>query len=500
MEYIINKLRGSFVVPFPPQVEKIKGKGFLYNGNEYIHHGTLRHENTAFLRLVWKQKLVILASFLILSIFLFVNWYETVILLLGLLISLYFINLLFDLFLIYCSYAKESEIRISDEEIQQLQRTIWPMYTIFCPLYKESSVVPQFVRAMSKLDYPPQKLQVLLILEEDDVETQQDIKKISLPKNFQIVIVPNSLPKTKPKALNYALQFAKGIYVVIYDAEDIPETRQLKKAVVVFEKSDEKIICIQAKLNFYNPRDNILTRVFTAEYSLWFDLILTGLQSINAPIPLGGTSNHFRKKNLRAIKGWDSFNVTEDCDLGMRLVKHGYKTAIINSTTHEEANSEIMNWFGQRSRWIKGYIQTYLVHMRRPKEFMRNWHEPHLITFQLIIGGKILSMFVNPLLWIITISYFAFRPFLGEKIEYFFPASILYPAVFCAVVGNFLYFYYYMIGCAKRGYYDIMKYVLLIPLYWLMMSIATWNAVFGILVRPHHWFKTKHGLSLKTSI
>lgn len=308
--------------------------------------------------------------------------------------------------------------------------------------------------------------------------------------------MPHSFPKTKPKACNYGLTKATGEYTVIYDAEDIPDTQQLKKAVLAFRQSDPKIICIQAKLNFYNPHQNLLTRVFTAEYSLWFDLVLTGLQSIHAPIPLGGTSNHFRTNDLAKLKGWDSFNVTEDADLGMRLVKHGYRTAVIQSLTLEEANSSLKNWFGQRTRWIKGYIQTYLLHMRDPRGFIQTWREPHFLTFQLIIGGKVMSMFINPLMWIITVCYFVFRPQIGSFVDSFFPAPVLYMGIFSLLLGNFLYVYYYMVGCVKHGHDELVKYIWLVPFYWLAMSAAAWIAVYQFMVNPHHWSKTKHGLHL----
>src|SRR5258706_1512248 len=204
----------------------------------------------------------------------------------------------------------------------------------------------------------------MLLLEKDDKETIKQINSTYLPSYFDIVIVPKSQPKTKPKALNYGLRVAKGEFVVIYDAEDIPDPMQLKKAVVAFNKAKKDVICIQAKLGFYNSNQNILTKLFTIEYCLWFDLVLTGLQSIHAPIALGGTSNHFRRKDIIMLKKWDPFNVTEDADLGMRIVKNGFSTAIINSYTMEEANSQLINWFRQRSRWIKGYLQTYFVHMR----------------------------------------------------------------------------------------------------------------------------------------
>jgi cellulose synthase/poly-beta-1,6-N-acetylglucosamine synthase-like glycosyltransferase len=183
------------------------------------------------------------------------------------------------------------------------------------------------------------------------------------------------------------------------------------------------------------------------EYSLWFDLILTGLQSVNAPIPLGGTSNHFRKSVLQKMGGWDAFNVTEDCDLGMRLSKAGYKTAILDSTTYEEANSDLKNWVNQRTRWIQGYIQTLLVHMRDMKSFWVSGNKSHLPWFLIIVGGKVLSLYINPLMWIITISYFAFHSVAGSFIESLYPSIIFYMAILSLTVGNFIYLYNYMIGC-----------------------------------------------------
>ena len=485
------------IVPFHPETQKVKGKGFHYKGMEFISHTDLPHNESAFHRLSLLQ--VSFLSFLVTLLIsgIINNWHATFTGIIAILTFLYFSDLLFNFFLIYRSFSKPPEIQIADEEIAKVKNNEWPTYTIFCPLYKEWDVLPQFVTAMSRLDYPKEKLQVLLLLEEDDVETIKRAKAYKLPACFQVVVIPQSRPKTKPKALNYGLTYATGEYAVTYDAEDIPDPKQLKKAILAFKKADDRTVCIQAKLNFYNPHQNILTRVFTAEYSLWFDLVLVGLQSIHAPIPLGGTSNHFRTRDLHDLKGWDAFNVTEDCDLGMRLVKHGFRTAVINSMTLEEANSDLKNWFRQRTRWIKGYIQTYLVHMRNPKHFMRDWKEPHVVTFQLVVGGKVLSMFINPVMWTITVSYFAFRPILGTFIESFFPAPVLYMGVFSLLFGNFLYMYYYMIGCAKREYDDIIKYVFLVPFYWLAMSMAAWRAVYKIIRDPHYWAKTNHGLHIK---
>lgn len=487
---------------FTPEEELAAGghKGFKYNGKSFVPHNELHHKHTALYRLSIGQKFFFVALGLGLLTALIINWYITLIVIIAALTVLYFTDLLFNLYLIFRSFSESPEIVVTPEEITlaDSQRE-WPMYSIFCPLYKEWNVLPQFVTAISKMDYPKDKLQVMLLLEEDDQETIDKARSFNLPHYFDIVVVPHSLPKTKPKACNYGLKKAKGEYIVIYDAEDVPDPFQLKKAILAFERVPENVVCIQAKLNFYNPHQNILTRLFTAEYSLWFDLVLTGLQSISAPIPLGGTSNHFKTKDLLILKGWDSFNVTEDCDLGIRLVKHGYKTALIDSTTLEEANSDASNWFWQRSRWIKGYMQSYLVHMRRPQEFIKNWREPHVLTFQLVVGGKVLSMLINPFMWIITLTYFLFRPIVGPTIESFYPPLILYMGTICLILGNFLYMYYYMIGCSKREHDDLIKYSLLVPFYWLAMSAAAYVAIWKLIVAPHHWSKTKHGLHLNHS-
>ena len=198
-------------------------------------------------------------------------------------------------------------------------RSTWPTYTVLCPVFREAAVLPQFVAAMQQLDYPVDRLQILLLLEQDDDTTLVAAREANLPPHFEIIIVPKSFPRTKPKACNYGLARASGQFCVIFDAEDVPETDQLMKAALAFSIAPGNMACYQAPLNFYNPRQNTLTRLFTAEYSLWFDLTLVGLQRLAGPIPLGGTSNHFRTDILRGLGGWDSFNVTEDCDLGIRL-------------------------------------------------------------------------------------------------------------------------------------------------------------------------------------
>ncbi|MBA3723687.1 MAG: glycosyltransferase [Candidatus Levybacteria bacterium] len=481
---------------FSIEQEKIEGKGFHYKGKKFVPHTSLHWKNTALVRFSLLQfvVLIILVTAYIYTIT--TNWHTTLIVTVSALTIFYFIDLLFNLFLMIRSFTVNPEIKIANKHIAALHAYQLPIYVVLCPLYKEWEILPQFVKAIQALDYPKDRLKAVLLLEEDDKETIERANKQNLPEYFSILVVPHSFPKTKPKALNYALGKVKGDVAVIYDAEDVPDPQQLKKVLIAFHTLPRDIVCIQAKLNFYNPNQNILTRLFSVEYSLWFDLILPGLQSINAPIPLGGTSNHFRISDLQKLNGWDPFNVTEDADLGMRLFKNGYKTAILDSTTLEEANSDLMNWFQQRSRWIKGYMQTYLVHMRGMDSYFLNPLNPHILTFQIIIGGKVLSMFVNPFMWILTLVYFAFRGQSGAFIESLFPSFIFYLGIICLFAGNFLYIYFYMMGALKRRQWSLILVSFLAPVYWLMISISAIIALIDLIQRPHMWRKTKHGLHL----
>jgi cellulose synthase/poly-beta-1,6-N-acetylglucosamine synthase-like glycosyltransferase len=405
--------------------------------------------------------------------------------------SLFYLSTsLYKFKLTYDALGHQYEVAVSDEEIAALDERDLPMYTILVPLYREAAVVPRLVRGVGQLDYPKTKLDVRLLCEEDDDETVPAILAMDLPPHFKLVVVPDAQPKTKPKACNYGLLQADGKYVVIFDAEDRPDPDQLKKVVIAFEKVDPSVTCIQAKLNYFNSGQNLLTRWFTTEYSMHFDLLLPGLDAQDVPIPLGGTSNHFITDRLIDLAAWDPFNVTEDADLGIRLHKAGYTTAMIDSTTLEEANSELNNWIRQRSRWIKGYIQTWLVHMRHPFRMLRQIGFKSWLSFQLVIGGTFIFL-LNPIFWGLTTLFFFTESGLIREL---FPSFIFYAAAFQLFIGNFVFMYLNVAGSVQRGYFDLAKYALLSPLYWGLMSIAAWKGFLQLFYRPFYWEKTVHGL------
>ena len=370
----------------------------------------------------------------------------------------------------------------------------WPFYSILVPMYKEPETIPQMVAGLKALDYPPEQLDIQLLLEADDAQTLAAARAQQLPPQFRITEIPPSFPRTKPKACNIGLALARGRYLVIYDAEDRPEPDQLKKAVMAFERSPANVVCIQSCLNYYNPRFNLLTRWFAAEYSAWFDLCLPGLAALRTVIPLGGTSNHFNTQVLQELLGWDAYNVTEDCDLGVRLARAGYETRMVATTTWEEACCDPHFWIRQRTRWQKGYIQTYLVHMRRPLVLLRELGWRNFLHFNLLIGGSIFSALINPVFWIMALVWFVFRP---AGVEALFPGWVFAMSAFCLFAGNFIFVYINLLGCYRRRYDGLMWANLLTPIYWAMMSISGWRAFLQFFSNPFHWEKTRHGLSSK---
>ncbi|HLW02769.1 MAG TPA: glycosyltransferase [Ktedonobacterales bacterium] len=405
-------------------------------------------------------------------------------------------DLLLSFLLAVRTLSQPAEEHIDDTLVHALTEADWPRYTILCPLYKETAILPQFVQSMQAIDYPPDKLQILLLTEENDHQMRQAIEAMRLPAHFTTLTVPAGTPQTKPRACNFGLLHTTGAYVVIYDAEDIPDPLQLKKAVLTFAHHGPDLACVQGKLNFYNPEQNLLTRWFTAEYSSWFDLMLPALQQGRLPLPLGGTSNHFRTEILQALGAWDAFNVTEDCDLGLRLTRYRLRTVVLDSTTYEEANPRLKNWLRQRSRWIKGYMQSYLIHMRRPWRYFHKRRLREFFWLQILLGGKTAVLFINPLMWLLTLAYILAHAVVGGIYRMLFPAPVFYMGVLCLVFGNFFYVYTYLIGCLKRHQHSLVKWALFIPIYWALMSISAFMALYQLIFKPHYWEKTQHGFNL----
>lgn len=391
---------------------------------------------------------------------------------------------------------QRTDANVLRSEIEKLRGEDLPAFTVLVPMFREPEVLPILANALRRLDYPQAKLDIKLVLEEGDDQTIEAAKALGLEGIFEIVRVPSSHPQTKPKACNYALRYARGDYLVIYDAEDKPEPDQLKKVVATFRKSGPEVACVQCRLNYFNAEENWLTRLFTLDYSLWFDMMLPGLQRLGIPIPLGGTSNHFRLDVLRELRAWDPFNVTEDADLGIRMTQKGYRVAVIDSTTYEEANVSQWNWIRQRSRWIKGYMQTFLVHTRRPVHLVRSTGLLGTLGFVFFIGGTMLSGLLNPVFWAIFAFWAMTRT---SGFDTIFPPVLLYMSLFNLIAGNGLFIYLMLIAPFRRRWLRLTPFGLTVGWYWVLMSIAAWKGLWQLVTRPFYWEKTHHGLSKFTA-
>jgi cellulose synthase/poly-beta-1,6-N-acetylglucosamine synthase-like glycosyltransferase len=387
--------------------------------------------------------------------------------------------------------AWETVEQVTHDEVAALDDAELPVYTILVPVYKEAGIVGLLMRNLADLDYPREKLEILLLLEEDDPETLAAALAAAPPDLVRIVVVPHSLPKTKPRACNVGLAFARGEYVVIYDAEDRPDADQLKKSIIAFRKGGDDLVCVQAALNYFNAKENLLTRMFTLEYSSWFDYTLAGLDRMRLPIPLGGTSNHFRTDMLRDLGGWDPYNVTEDADLGIRASARGHRVAVVNSTTYEEANMAVGNWIRQRSRWIKGYMQTVLVHTRHPWQLLRAVGPRQAAGFGLLIGGTPLMFLATPWLYGIFVVQLIWPGVLVPAL----PEWLVMVSLGNLLLGNGVIIYLSLLAGFKRRTYGLVPFALFSPVYWLLHSIAAYKGAWQLVTKPFYWEKTNHGLS-----
>ncbi|MEO9540680.1 MAG: glycosyltransferase family 2 protein [Lentilitoribacter sp.] len=368
-----------------------------------------------------------------------------------------------------------------------------PKYTILIALYKEEQVAQQLIKAMSRLKWPKSKLDIKLICEDEDISTITALIDVNPGPQFEIIRVPYLRPKTKPKALQYAMVAAKGEFVAVYDAEDRPHPDQLLEAYREFERHGEYLACLQAPLVMTNADRGWLPGLFSLEYSSLFRRLIPLLSHFGLPIPLGGTSNHFRKSALLEVGGWDPCNVTEDVDLGIRLYKQGYYTGLLKRPTLETAPTKINVWIKQRTRWLKGWMQTWLVFMRHPLQQLANGGIFSFIIMQILIGGLLIASLAHP--FVIFFIALTINEILSNT---FFEASILEICLFYLDIFNIVAGYLIFVRVGMSSLISAQKkmikkhWLFFTPLYWLLMSVAGWRALSQLPLRSQFWEKTPH--------
>lgn len=375
--------------------------------------------------------------------------------------------------------------RIPDHEL--------PVYSVVAGLYKEAKSVGKLIGFLRAMDYPPEKLQIILALEPDDLATRAAVARLGPTPNLQIVLAPNAGPRTKPKALNYALPFVRGSVVAVYDAEDEPEPDQLRNALQAFQTHGPDVACVQASLCINNGDDGWLARTFTAEYAGQFDVFLQGASRLKLPLPLGGSSNHFRTDVLRASGAWDAYNVTEDADLGLRLARLGWHSVMFPSTTREEAPAFLMPWLRQRTRWMKGWMQTWAVHMRAPRQLYRDIGWRGFVSINLLVGGNVVGALAYPcLLGVLAFNTAQYAAGNRTTLLQHWPDDLHLAA---AMSGLVVAFATGLAGLRRRRLLRHAWVLALTPLYWLALSAAAWRALWQFVFNRYHWEKTEHGLA-----
>jgi cellulose synthase/poly-beta-1,6-N-acetylglucosamine synthase-like glycosyltransferase len=390
-------------------------------------------------------------------------------------------------------FTSPSLVQISDAEALAVPDEELPFYTVLLPVFNEPTIMQNLITGVGQLDYPRDRLEVLLLIEEDDFATQMAVADIQL-QSIRVVLVPPGGPRTKPKACNYGMSLAdpRGEMMTIYDAEDIPEPLQLRRAVVALRRAPSDVGCVQSRLGYFNEKQNLLTRWFALEYDQWFGVVLPAVQDARCVVPLGGTSNHMPTRVWREVGGWDEFNVTEDADLGVRLARYGYRTIILDSVTLEEANSDVINWVRQRSRWYKGYLQTMMVHLRHPLELRREIGTKAILRLIAMTGAVPLGNAFNLLFWFALLCWIAGRP---PFVSFLFPPFTYYLCLTLFVVVAPMAVFVGLVVSFAQGKPYLWWAALLVPFYWLLQSVAAIKAIYQLVFRPFFWEKTVHGLS-----
>ena len=366
-----------------------------------------------------------------------------------------------------------------------------PVYSVVAALYREARVVRKLVKALDAIDYPRAKLDIKLVIERRDRETLAAIASLGLPARYDVIVAPPGRPSTKPRALNIALPALRGDFVVVYDAEDEPDPDQLRLAAAHFA-GDPGLDCLQARLTIDNAEDSWISKLFAIEYAALFDLINPGLAALGLPIALGGTSNHFRTRTLRRVGGWDAWNVAEDADLGIRLASEGARVGALPSDTREEAPNELGAWFRQRVRWQKGWMQTLIVHSRHPVKFVGALGPARALAAAALIGGSIFGGLFGPALLIEALR----RAFCGDLAGASAQRVAGDVAIYTLMASGLMTMLVpALVAMRSRGMATRDGALALAPIYYLLVSAASWVALFDLAIRPFHWAKTEHGRS-----
>lgn len=367
-----------------------------------------------------------------------------------------------------------------------------PRVSVMVPLLHEQDIAGALIKRLEKLTYPKSLLDIVLVLEATDEVTRATLARTVLPSWITVIEVPDADGlTTKPRALNYALDFCRGSIIGVWDAEDAPEPDQIEKVVTRFNEAPENVVCLQGILDYYNPKENWISRCFTIEYATWWRLILPGIAKLGLVLPLGGTTLFFKREPLEKLGRWDAHNVTEDADLGVRLARHGYVTELIPTVTYEEANCRPWRWVRQRSRWLKGFMITYIVHMKDPIKLIRDLGFMRFMGLQMIFLATFSQFALAPVLWSFWVTLFG----ISHPVHTVLGDTATTALIVLFFTSELLNITMAMVAVSGRHHRHLMKWVLTTPLYFTLGALAAYKAIYEMIVTPFYWDKTQHGMT-----
>ncbi len=369
-----------------------------------------------------------------------------------------------------------------------------PMISVMVPLFAEANVADKLIGRLSRLDYPRELMDILLVVEETDRVTCEALETARLPHWMRMVKVPDGPIRTKPRALNYALNFCRGTIIGVWDAEDRPEPDQLHKVARGFHFAPPDVVCLQGVLDYYNPRTNWLARAFTIEYASWFRGTLAGAAALDLVVPLGGTTLFFRRDKLEEVGAWDAWNVTEDADLGVRLTRRGYRTRMLDTVTHEEANCRLVPWVKQRSRWLKGFAMTWGVHMRDPLALWRDLGARRFLGLQVQLFASLSQYLLAPVLWSFWLLSLGLPHPMRGVLSGMLGGNAIAILFTLFVLSEVLNIAIGLWAVRGRQHRHLMLWVPTLHLYFPLGCLAAWKAIYGVVAKPFYWDKTQHGI------
>lgn len=387
-------------------------------------------------------------------------------------------------------WSEKTHLILPAQLTQHGRRARLPRISMLVPLYKETEIASALIARLTRLSYPRALLDVVLFLEEKDHLARATVARTQLPRWMQVIEVPSGSDiTTKPRALNYALPFCRGDIIGIWDAEDAPAPDQLEHVAHHFAHAPPDVACLQGVLDYYNPYTNWLSRCFAIEYAAWFRLVLPTLRRLGFAIPLGGTTLFLRRNVIEEVGGWDSHNVTEDADLGMRLARRGYRTELIPTVTYEEANCHMIAWVRQRSRWLKGYMAIYLVHMRSPRHLFKELGALQFLGFQLLFLCTISQFLLAPFLWWLWGAAFGVPHPLIDEIH----ADLLIVLTSTVVLAGSVNGAIWIVAVHTTNRPRLYPWIPSMLLYFPLATLAAYKGLLEMVMAPFYWDKTSHG-------